>query len=140
MKASVYQSMDRWPGFLGLYATNDFETADGGIDAYNNRLRGFKQIRMVTGYHFGLASDAVDSYFAYESAQFARKVVFEAPPTDNTRTTTYAREVCNAEPVVMDPASQSIVGVPSQTIQRANRRVDEFIRRWVMRERHRPAE
>jgi pimeloyl-ACP methyl ester carboxylesterase len=135
LKASVYESMDRWPGFLGLYATNDFETADGGIDAYNNRLRGFKQIRMVTGYHFGLASEAVDSYFAYESARFARTVVFDPPPTNNTRTTTYAREVCEAEPVLMDPTTQSIVDVPSETIQRANSSVDEFISRWIARER-----
>jgi hypothetical protein len=41
---------------------------------------------------------------------------------------------------VMDPASQSIVGVPSRTIQRANRIVDEFVRGWVMRERRRSAE
>ena len=134
LKGSVYQSMDRWPGFLGLYATNDFETADGAIDAYNNRLRGFKQIRMVTGYHFGLASEEVDTYFAYETARFARDVVFNPPPIDNRKTTTYAREVCDAEPVLMDPTTQSILGVPSKTIQRANRAVDEFIWRWVMHE------
>ena len=137
LKSSVYQSMDRWPGFLGLYATNDFETADGAIDAYNNRLRGFKEIRMVTGYHFGLASEEVDTYFAYETARFAREVVFNRPPIDNRHTTTYAREVCDAESVLMDPATQSIVGVPSETIQHANRKVDDFIARWVRRERHR---
>jgi hypothetical protein len=38
LKSSVYESMDRWPGFLGLYATNDFETADGAIEAFNKRL------------------------------------------------------------------------------------------------------
>lgn len=137
LKSSVYQSMDRWPGFLGLYATNDFETADGAIDAYNNRLRGFKEIRMVTGYHFGLASEEVDTYFAYETARFAREVLFNRPPIDNRQTTTYAREVCDAESVLMDPATQSIVGVPSETIQHANRRVDDFIARWVRSERHR---
>ena len=135
LKSSVYQSMDRWPGFLGLYATNDFETADGAIDAYNNRLRGFKEIRMVTGYHYGLASEEVDTYFAHETARFAREVVFNPPPIDNKQTTTYAREVCDAEPVLMDPTTQSIVGVPSKTIQDANRTVDEFIRRWVRSER-----
>ena len=135
LKSSVYQSMDRWPGFLGLYATNDFETADGAIDAYNNRLRGFKEIRMVTGYHYGLASEEVDTYFANETARFAREVVFNPPPIDNKQTTTYAREVCDAEPVLMDPTTQSIVGVPSKTIQDANRTVDEFIRRWVRSER-----
>jgi hypothetical protein len=117
-----------WPGFLGLYATNDFETADGAIDAFNNRLRGFKEIRMVTGYHFGLA---------YETARFALEVVFNRTPSDNTQTTTYAREVCDAESVLMDPATQSIVGVPSVTIQDANRKVDDFIARWVRSERHR---
>ena len=137
LKSSVYQSMDRWPGFLGLYATNDFETADGAIDAYNNRLRGFKEIRMVTGYHFGLASEEVDTYFAYETARFAREVVFNRPPIDNRQTTSYAREVCDAESVLMDPATQSIVGVPSETIQHANRKVDDFIARWVRSERHR---
>jgi len=135
LKSSVYQSMDRWPGFLGLYATNDFETADGAIDAFNNRLRGFKDIRMVTGYHFGLASEEVDTYFAYETARFARQVVFNPPPWDNTQTTSYAGEVCDAEPVVMDPATQSIVSVPSKTIQHANRTVDDLITRWVKRER-----
>jgi pimeloyl-ACP methyl ester carboxylesterase len=137
LKSSVYQSMDRWPGFLGLYATNDFETADGAIDAYNNRLRGFKEIRMVTGYHFGLASEEVDTYFAYETARFAREVVFKRPPVDNRQTTTYAREVCDAESVLMDPMTQSIVGVPSETIQHANRKVDDFIARWVRSERYR---
>lgn len=137
LKSGVYESMDRWPGFLGLYATNDFETADGAIDAFNNRLRGFKDIRMVIGYHFGLASEEVDTYFADETARFAREVVFNRPPIDNGQTTTYAREVCDAEPVLMDPTTQSIVGVPSKTIQHANRKVDDFITRWVKRERHR---
>jgi hypothetical protein len=137
LKSSVYQSMDRWPAFLGLYATNDFETADGAIDAFNNRLRGFKEIRMVTGYHFGLASEEVDTYFAHETARFAREVIFKPPTGDNTRTTTYEREVCDAEPVLMDPMTQSIVGVPSKTIQDANRKVDDFITRWVRGERHR---
>lgn len=140
MKSSVYQSMNLWPGFLGLYATNDFETADGAIDAYNNRLRGFKEIRMVTGYHFGLASKEVDSYFAYETARFAREVVLNPPPVNNRQTTTYAREVCGAEPVLMDPATQSIVDTPSRTIQRANRLVDEHLERWVTRERRRAYE
>jgi pimeloyl-ACP methyl ester carboxylesterase len=131
LKSSVYQSMDRWPAFLGLYATNDFETADGAIDAFNNRLRGFKEIRMVTGYHFGLASEEVDTYFAQETARFASEVVFKRPPLDNRQTTTYAREVCNAESVLMDPTTQSIVSVPSRTIQDANRKVDDFISRWI---------
>jgi hypothetical protein len=133
LKSAVYQSMDRWPGFLGLYATNDFETADGAIDAFN-RLRGFKEIRMVTGYHFGLASEEVDTYFAYETARFAREVVFNRPSMDNTQTTTYAREVCNAEPIIMDPITQSIVGVPSERIRKANHKVDNFIGRWVRSE------
>ena len=137
LKSSVYQSMDRWPAFLGLYATNDYETADGAIDAFNNRLRGFKEIRMVTGYHFGLASEEVDTYFAHETARFAGQVVFNRTPVDNTQTTTYEREVCEAEPVLMDPTTQSIVSVPSKTIQHANRQVDDFITRWVKRERHR---
>ena len=140
LKSPVYQSMDRWPAFLGLYATNDFETADGAIDAFNNRLRGFKEIRMVTGYHFGLASEEVDTYFAHETARFAREVVFNRPPIDNRQTTTYAREVCDAEPVLMDPTTQSIVGVPSETIQHANQKVNDFITRWVRSERHRSGE
>lgn len=131
LKSSVYRSMDRWPAFLGLYSTNDFETPDGGIDVYNNRLRGIKEIRMVTGYHFGLASQEVDTYFALESERFARKAIFARPLLDNTQTTTYAREVCGAEPVLMDPVTQSIVGVPSETIQRANQKVDEFLARWI---------
>lgn len=91
---------------------------------------------MVTGYHFGLASEEVDTYFAYETALFAREVVFNRPSMDNTQTTTYAREVCNAEPVVMDPITQSIVGVQSERIRNANHKVDNFIRRWVRSERH----
>src|SRR5262249_55863732 len=61
LKSTVYQSMEKWPAFLGLYATNDFETPEGAIDAYNNKLRGIKSIKMVTGYHFGLASEEVDT-------------------------------------------------------------------------------
>ncbi|MCA1659375.1 MAG: alpha/beta hydrolase [Verrucomicrobiaceae bacterium] len=110
LKSTVYQSMDSWPAFLGLYATNDFETADGAIDVYNNKLQGFKAIRMVTGYHFGLASEQVDTYFARESERFARQALFEAPPVGNRRTTTYAEEVCAAEEVLMDPNTQSISG------------------------------
>ena len=44
--------------------------------------------------------------------------------------TTYAREVCDAELVLMDPTMQSIVDVPSERIQRANRNVDNFLARW----------
>ncbi len=131
LKSSVYQSMDRWPAFLGLYSTNDFETADGAIDVFNERLRGFKDIKMVTGYHFGLASEEVDTYFAYESAKFAKRVVLRTPPTNNKKTTTYAEEVCASEKVVMDPATQSILDVPSRKIKKANRRVNRFIRNWI---------
>jgi pimeloyl-ACP methyl ester carboxylesterase len=130
LKPSVYESMDRWPAFLGLYATNDFETADGAIDAFNNRLRGFKDIRMVTGYHFGLASEEVDTYFALESERFARKILFNLPPVNNRQTTTYAAEVCDAEEVTMDPTSQSITNVASTKIQNANRQVDSALQRW----------
>lgn len=136
LKASVYESMSRWPAFLGLYATNDFETADGAIDVYNNRLRGFKEIRMVTGYHFGLASEEVDTYFALESERFARRIIFSRPPADNRQTTTYASEVCGAEEVTMDPVSQSITDVPSKKIRDANRKVDKFLERW--RDRYPP--
>jgi pimeloyl-ACP methyl ester carboxylesterase len=131
MKSSVYESMDRWPAFLGLYGTNDFETADGAVDAFNERLRGFKDIKMVTGYHFGLASAEVDTYFAQESASFAKRVIFEDVPTANDQTTSYAEEVCNSERVIMDPVTQSIVEVPSSKIQKANRKVDRFIDKWI---------
>ena len=133
LKASVYDSMNGWPAFLGLYGTNDFETADGAIEAYNERLRGFKEIRMVTGYHFGLASEEVDTYFALESERFARKIVFNNPPADNRQTTTYASEVCEAEEVAMDPVSQSITDVQSKRIRDANRKVDKFLERWRYR-------
>ncbi len=123
--------MDRWPAFLGLYSTNDFETADGAVDVFNERLRGFKDIKMVTGYHFGLASEEVDTYFAYESVKFAKRVIFRTPPTNNKKTTTYAEEVCASEKVVMDPATQSILDVPSRKIKKANRRVNRFIRNWI---------
>ena len=92
---------------------------------------------MVTGYHFGMASEQVDTYFAYETARFAREVVFNRPPTDNRQTTTYAREVCDAESVLMDPVTQAIVDVPSETIKHANRKVDDFIVLWVRSERMR---
>ena len=130
LKASVYESMNRWPAFLGLYATNDFETADGAIDVYNDRLRGFKEIQMVTGYHFGLASEEVDTYFALESERFARKIAFSDPPANNRQTTTYASEVCEAEEVTMDPQSQSITDVPSKKIRHANRQVDRILDAW----------
>jgi pimeloyl-ACP methyl ester carboxylesterase len=137
-KSGVFASMDRWPGYLGLFATNDFETADGAVDAYNQKLRGFKELALVTGYHFGLASEQVDSYFAELTAEFARRVVFDAPPQANTATTTYAREVCSAERVLMDPATQAITSVPSAVIRAANRRVEHVLRDWVRRERATP--
>src|SRR5262249_23414902 len=49
LKSTVYLSMENWPAFLGLYATNDYETPDGPIDAFNNKLKGIKSIKMVTG-------------------------------------------------------------------------------------------
>jgi pimeloyl-ACP methyl ester carboxylesterase len=131
LKSSVYESMDRWPAFLGLYSTNDFETADGAIDVFNERLRGFKDIKMVTGYHFGLASEEVDTYFSYESVKFAERAIFCTPTTNNDETTTYAEEVCNSEWVIMDPETQSIVEVPSEKIQKANLKVDRFINKWI---------
>ena len=134
LKSSVYESMDRWPAFLGLYSTNDFETADGAVDAYNERLRGIKDIKMVTGYHFGLASEEVDTWFAYESVKFARRALVGPVPEFNTRTTTYAEEVCKSEHVTMDPATQSIVDVPSKRIRRVNRRVNRFIAKWLAKQ------
>ena len=131
LKSTVYQSMENWPAFLGLYATNDFETADGAIDAYNNKLNGFKSIEMVTGYHFGLASEEVDTYFAAESERFARQTVFETAPVGNRKTTTYAEEVCAAEEVVIDPNTQSILDVPSKRIRHAIREVDAVIQHWM---------
>ncbi len=44
---------------------------------------------MITGYHFDLASEEVDTYFAHETARLVRKVVFNRPPVDNRQTTTY---------------------------------------------------
>jgi pimeloyl-ACP methyl ester carboxylesterase len=134
LKSSVYQSMDRWPAFLGLYSTNDFETADGAIDVFNERLKGSKDIKMVTGYHFGLASEEVDTYFAYESVKFAKRVIFRTPPMNNDQTTTYAEEVCASEQVVMDPATQSILDVPSRKIQRANRKVNRSLDEWMRKQ------
>jgi hypothetical protein len=86
---------------------------------------------MVTGYHFALASEEVDTYFARESERFARKVVFETPPVGNSKTTTYAEEICAAEEVIMDPSTQSILGVPSKTIRHAIREVDAVIENWM---------
>jgi pimeloyl-ACP methyl ester carboxylesterase len=135
LKSTVYESMTQWPGFLGLYGTTDFETADGAIDAYNNMLRGFKEIRMVTSYHFGLSSPEVDTYFAAETERFAKQVVTrDPPPWSNYSTTTYAEEVCAAEQVLMDPATQSITGVPSKVIRDANQKVDAFLERWLKSE------
>ncbi len=134
LKSTVYQSMDKWPAFLGLYAINDFETADGAIDAYNNKLRGYKKIRMVTGYHFGLASEEADTYFALETSKFASHVVFIPISFQHDETTTYATEICKAELLLMDPLTQSITGVPSKIIQNANRKVNEFINRWIRKE------
>jgi len=131
LKSSVYESMDRWPAFLGLYGTIDFETADGAIEAFNERLRGFKEIQLVTGYHFGLASEEVDTYFAEESDRFARRAIFGTPPMNDDRTTTYAEEVCSSERVVMDPTTQSIVDVPSNKITVANRRVSQTVENWA---------
>jgi hypothetical protein len=131
LKSTVYQSMENWPAFLGLYATNDFETPDGAIDAFNNKLSGIKSIKMVTGYHFGLASEEVDTYFAFESERFARQAVFETAPIGNQRTTTYAEQVCAAEEVVMDPNLQSILDVPSKKIRDAKREVDRVIQIWM---------
>jgi pimeloyl-ACP methyl ester carboxylesterase len=134
LKSTVYQSMDRWPAHLGLYATNDFETADGAVDVFNNRLRGLKKIKMVIGYHFGLASEEVDTYFAEQSARFAKQVTFKPAPVQNLQTTSYTREVCRAEPVIMDPDTQSITSVPSKAIRHANRRVDRFVSEWIARQ------
>lgn len=131
MKSGVFTSMDRWPGFLGLHGTNDFETADGAIDAYNGRLRGRKDIKMVTGYHFGLPSEEVDTYFAYESEKFAREVLFGQTPLVNTSSTSYAREVCDSESVLMNPADQSITRVDSHAIAKAGKKVDRFIEKWI---------
>jgi hypothetical protein len=77
-----------------------------------------------------LASEEVDTYFAYETARFAREIVFNRPPNDNRKQTTYEREICEAEPVLMDPTTQSIIGVPSETIKAADRKVDDSITRW----------
>jgi hypothetical protein len=84
---------------------------------------------MVTGYHFGLASEELDTYFAQERERFARRILFSRPPANNRQSTTYANEVCEAEDVTMDPGFQSITEVPSKKIRDANRRVDRFLER-----------
>src|SRR5262249_45306492 len=114
LKSTVYQSMENWPAFLGLYATNDYETPDGAIDVFNNKLKGIKSIKMVTGYHFGLASEEVDTYFALETERFARRAVFDMGVVGNLKTTTYSEQICAAEQVVMDPNTMSISDVPSK--------------------------
>src|SRR5262249_34076211 len=131
LKSSVYLSMEYWPAFLGLYAANDYETPDGPIDAFNNKLKGVKSIRMVTGNHFGLASEEVDTFFALETERFARRVVFELAPVGNLKTTSLADQVCSAEQVVMDPGTMSIADVPSKTIRDADRKVDQAIQTWM---------
>jgi len=131
LKSTVYLSMENWPAFLGLYATNDYETPDGPIDIFNNKLKGMKSIKMVTGYHFGLASEEVDTYFALETERFSRRAVFERPPVGNLETTSLTKQVCAAEQVVMDPGTMSIADVPSKTIRDADREVDRVIRKWI---------
>jgi hypothetical protein len=131
LKSTVYQSMENWPAFLGLYATNDYETPDGAIDVFNNKLRGMKSIQMVTGFHFGLASEEVDTYFALKTERFARRAVFDIGVVGNLKTTTYARQVCAAEQVVMDPNTESISDVPSKAIRAANREVDGILQTWL---------
>ena len=131
LKSGVFSSMNNWPGFLGLYGANDFETADGAVDAYNSQLGGYKDIKMVTGYHFGLPSEEVDTYFAYESEKFARKVLLDATPLINKSTTSYAREVCDSEKVDMNPADQSITRVDSHAVRKANEKVNQIIERWI---------
>lgn len=131
LKSTVYLSMKNWPAFLGLYATNDYETPNGAVDAFNNELNGRKSIKMVTGYHFGLASEQVDSYFAVQTERFARKAVFEAAPVGNLKTTSFAEQICAAEQVVMDPATLSIADVPSQVIRDADQEVDRVIQIWT---------
>jgi hypothetical protein len=90
---------------------------------------------MVTGYHFGLASEEVDTYFALETEQFARRAVVETSPVGNLKTTTYAEQICAAEQVIMDPSSQSILDVPSKRIRDANREVDRVIQDWMRADR-----
>ncbi|MDH5621964.1 MAG: hypothetical protein OEY74_07770, partial [Gammaproteobacteria bacterium] len=99
--------------------------------AYNSQLGGYKDIKMVTGYHFGLPSEEVDTYFAYESEKFARKVLLDATPLINKSTTSYAREVCDSEKVDMNPADQSITRVDSHAVRKANEKVNQIIERWI---------
>lgn len=131
LKSTVYQSMENWPAFLGLYATNDYETPDGAIDVFNNKLKGIKSVKMVTGYHFGLASEEVDTYFALETERFARRAVVDTGVVGNLKTTTYAERMCDAEPVIMDPNTMSISDVPSKAIRDADREVDQVIQIWM---------
>jgi pimeloyl-ACP methyl ester carboxylesterase len=131
LKSTVYLSMENWPAFLGLYATNDYETPDGAIAAFNNKLKGIKSIKMVTGYHFGLASEQVDTYFALETERFARQAAVNMGLVGNLKTTTYAEQVCAAEQVIMDPNTMSISDVPSKTIRDADREVDRVIQIWM---------
>ena len=95
------------------------------------KLKGIKSIKMVTGYHFALASEEVDTYFALETERFARQAVFDMGVVGNLKTTTSAEQVCAAEQVVMDPNTQSILDVPSKKIRDANREVDRVIQIWM---------
>jgi pimeloyl-ACP methyl ester carboxylesterase len=100
---NVYKSMDQWPGYLAVKMFQDSFSPDGPVDAYNDKLKGFKRIVLVHG-TLGDDPNAVTgatvlsesfSYVEDEMGKFAKKMIrADSPWPNNTETTTLAQQVC----------------------------------------------
>lgn len=96
--SNVYNTMHNWPGYMQVTSNQDQQTPDGVIDAYNNKLRGFKEILMYQGWHgIGVWWPDFLPYTLEKTYQFAKKIVLNDPPTDNHATTTLEQKVCKAK-------------------------------------------
>ena len=112
--AKSYNSMENWPAYMQVLATDGFSAVEGAIDIYNNKLRGFKELVIIEGglpwwgyalyNHYTLTAMpgnlfGISGYFPYvlvEMSSFAKQIVLNDPPTNNSGTTTVEQAVCKS--------------------------------------------
>ena len=96
--SDVFASMDKWPGYLNIHGIYDALTPDGAVEAYN-RVRGFKDVLMVYGNHFGYLYAPNFPYVANKVESFCKKVTINDPSMNNQGKTTLWSEITKAPPI-----------------------------------------
>jgi len=91
---NVYNTMGEWPAYFDLKMSQDLNTPYGSVDVFNNKIRGFKELILLDGFHGdNFVGDNI-LYMANKAAKWAKKVIFNTPPSNNMAKTSIDQAVC----------------------------------------------